>query len=325
MNHGSYFERGAVILSIDTEQIWGHFDLLDEEQFEARYPETRQIHDRLLQLLCREGIPATWTVVGMLAQPGSMGGVDPRLAGLPAHWTERIPAGDERSRPLWYARQFVERLRRARVPQDIGMHGGISHLVWGDPRTTAVVAAHELRHGMEALKEIGIRPVSFVFPRDLEAHYTLLRDAGIRCYRGRAPILSERFGYSKFGAMVRTAEELLDLTPPPVWPVETLPGLWNVPASMAIYCLGRTRSRMVPPRLRLERTRLGLAAAAAKQGIFHLAMHPENLAESSFAFSVFESMVGDICRRRDRERMEVVTMAGALDRVAADRRECATA
>jgi len=252
----------------------------------------------------------------MLSLPGSKGQYDARLAGLPGYWTRKIPDGNEHTKPLWYNRSFIERLRRARVPQDIGLHGGISHLVWGDSRTTPLIAARELRAGIQALNELGIRPVSFVFPRDLEAHLPVLRDGGIYAYRGRTPIISERFGYGKFSSLVRTGEELLKAVPRVLWPVETLPGLWNLPASMFIYNLGKTRSRFVAPRLRVERTQIGLTAAAAQRGVFHLGLHPENLAGSNFALSVFQQMIHQICRHRDRNGLEVLTLTGAVDRVA---------
>lgn len=316
MSHANFFERGAAIISIDTELIWGHLDLYSAEEFAERYANDRAIHDKLLDLLVREGIPATWTVVGMMALNGSDGPGDARLAGVPLWWTQRVKAGNEATQPLFYARTFVERLKRARVAQDIGMHGGISHLVWGDPRVDATIAARELRSGMEVLRAMGIRPASFVYPRDLDVHHALLRDAGIRCFRGRAPILSERFGYSKFGAVIRTVEELRKQVPPPVWPVEFLPGLWNLPCSMPIYNLSRERCRMVPARLRVERTTLGLRAAAEQRGIFHLNIHPENLAQSDFAFSVFEQMVHEMCRWRDQHGLEIHTMASAVNLVA---------
>jgi hypothetical protein len=317
------FERGAAVISIDTEQIWGHFDRMNETQFEERYPRARALHDSLLELLVRQGIPATWTVVGMLAMQGSKGPADERFEGLPGYWRERIPSGNEHSRPLWYARSFVRRLKRARVGQEIGMHGGISHLVWGDGRTTAAQATRELRSGMAALEELGVHPSAFVFPRDLEAHHAVLRDAGIRSFRGRAPIVSERFGYGKFGSAIRTAEELLKQVPPVVWPEETIPGLWNLRASMFLYCLGAKRSRWVAPRLRVERTILGLEAAAKERGVFHLGLHPENLAESEFAIRVFEDMIAQFARARDRG-MEILTLSEAVDRVAVSK-ERATA
>jgi hypothetical protein len=291
-------------------------DLMNERQFEKRYPCVREIHDRLLELLSAEGIGATWTVVGAMSLAESRGALDERMQGLPEHWTARIPAGDERTHPLWYARSFVRQLQRARTPQEIGMHGGISHLIWGDRGTSSTAAERELRAGMQALLEIGIRPRSFVFPRDLEALLAVLGECGIRCYRGRSPILSERFGYSKIGGIVRAAEELARLTPMVVWPEESKPGLWNLRPSMFIYSLGAERCRIVPARLRVDRTRIGLKAAIRRQGIFHLALHPENLAESLFAFSVFESMIHEICRFRDRHGLETLTMIQGVDRVA---------
>ena len=316
--------RGAAVISIDTEQIWGYFDLIGEQQFEARYPNARATHHRLLELLSREGIGATWAVVGALSLSGSDGCSDQRMRGVPAFWSERIPAGDERTRPLWYAGSFIRSIQKARTRQEIGLHGGISHLVWGDARTTAPLAARELRAGIAALKEIGVDPVSFVFPRDLEAHHAVLAEGGIRCYRGRAPILSERLGFNLAGSLARAAEEVSRATPPVVWPEEVLPGLWNLPASMFLYSLSRNRSRVVRPSLRVERTKLGLRAAARQRGVFHLGLHPENLAESDFAFSVFEQMIHEICRWRDQDDIETLTMSEAVNRVAMESKELAT-
>ena len=68
------FERGIVILSLDTEQIWGYLDLMKESQFRDRYPDTPGAHDKLLTSLCAAGVSATWFVVGALALRESAGG-----------------------------------------------------------------------------------------------------------------------------------------------------------------------------------------------------------------------------------------------------------
>jgi hypothetical protein len=116
--------------------------------------------------------------------------------------------------------------------------------------------------------------------------------------------------------MVRAVEEVARLTPPPVWPTEVLPGLWNIPASLFIYCMGSARSRWVPLRLRLERVRLGVEAAIRSKGIFHLGLHPENLAEGPEAFSTFEAILSYIAEMRE-AGVEVLTMAQALERAKA--------
>ncbi len=282
--------HGLVTISLDTERMWGYFDLMGEPQCHKRFPGAEPMHDRLLQLLVQGGVSATWAVVGGLALDSSAGAPDERLRGLDGSWTRRIPAGDQRTAPLWYARDFIRRLRDARPVQEIGLHGGLTHLPWGAGATTAEHARWELRQGLASLAELGIEPRSFVYPRDLVAQPELLAESGFGCYRGRAPIWSERFGYSLTGSAIRAAEELAVLTPPPVWPVRVLPGLWNLPASMPLYSMAAKRNRAIPLRLRLERVRRGLEAAARRRGVFHLALHPENLAEGPDAFSVFESV-----------------------------------
>jgi hypothetical protein len=311
--HDGTFARGAVVISIDTEQIWGHFDMMSEEDFCRRYPNSPAVNARLLEYLCMARISATLDVVGGLSLDGCDGEKDPRLSGLPKSWVARIPPGDEISRPLWYRRSFVCAITDAVPDQEIALHGGLTHMVWRRGEHSPDMLLLELVAGTRALKEIGVQPRSFVFPRDLEGSHELLGKAGIECYRGRAAIVSEKLGYNVAGSVARAAEELVSLTPPPVWPKEVLPHLWNLPASLFIYSMGRARARWIPLRLRLERVRLGVERAIERKGIFHIGLHPENLAESEEAFGIFESIVAYLARMRE-EGLEILTMSQALDR-----------
>ncbi|MFZ0594499.1 MAG: hypothetical protein WAM39_28850 [Bryobacteraceae bacterium] len=310
------FERGAVVISIDTEQIWGHFDITREHDFCKRYPNAPAVNDRLLKCICSAGLSATWDVVGALSLPGSEGAADPRMCGLPEEWIGRIPAGDEIATPLWYRRRFVTAIRDAVPTQEIALHGGLTHMVWGNGDNSSETLRLEMLRGMEALDEIGVQPRSFVFPRDLEGHHDVLAKGGIQCYRGRAPIMSEWLGYNPAGSITRAIEEVARLTPPPIWPTEVLPGLWNIPASLFIYCMGRSRSRWVPLHLRLERVRRGVEAAIQSKGIFHLGLHPENLAEAPDAFGTFETILSYLAGMREKG-VEILTMAQVLDRAKA--------
>src|SRR5260370_22006595 len=101
------FERGVLILSFDTEQIWGHADYLKDAQFLEQYPGAFEAHDRLLDRLCAADIRATWLLVGGLTLPGSEGARDRRMAGLPAEWTRLVPARSEMTAPMWYRRSFL--------------------------------------------------------------------------------------------------------------------------------------------------------------------------------------------------------------------------
>jgi len=302
------FERGVVILSLDTEQIWGYLDLLNEPQFRCRYPDTLAVHETLLARLRAAGVSATWFIVGGMTLDGSHGGQDRRMAGLPIDWTARIPKGSEMTNPLWYRRSFVERLRVACPCQEIGLHGGLTHFIWTDARATREVLQWELAEGVKALERALVRPRSFSFGREQEACHELLPAHGIRTYRGRTATLAHRLGATLPGALLRVFGELACATPPPVWPHETLPGLWNIPSSLFLYPIGPSRAKFVALRTRVERFSRGVEAAARYRGIFHFCLHPENLAESHHGFSMFDDILERLIRSRDRGDVEILTM-----------------
>lgn len=303
------FDRAVAVLSFDTEQIWGHMDIMDEHQFQSHFPGTFVAHERLLTCLLEAQISATWFVVGGLALDGSEGNHDFRMAELAPGWTARIPAGNEATRPLWYRRTFVQRLRDANPHQEIGLHGGLTHFIWTAPGAAPDVLARELDEGVAALEQAGVRVNSFSFPRDQEAHHELLPEHGIYCYRGRTQSLSFRLGRTLPGALLRVADELRFATPKPVWPRASLPGLWNIPSSLFLYPIGPARTCIVPLRTRIHRFRRGLDAAIRCQRMFHFCLHPDNLAECPEGLAMFREMLDYLVRARERGDVEVLTMS----------------
>ena len=59
-------ERGAFLLSIDTELAWGTVHLGLDKSYQAQYAQCREVINRLLELMERFEIKATWAVVGHL-------------------------------------------------------------------------------------------------------------------------------------------------------------------------------------------------------------------------------------------------------------------
>jgi peptidoglycan/xylan/chitin deacetylase (PgdA/CDA1 family) len=309
------FESGVVILSLDTEQIWGYLDQLNEAQFRIRYPDAVGAQEKVLACLSRAGVSATWFIVGGMALRGSDGARDVRMAGLPAEWTAKIPGGVEATTPLWYRHSFVERLRKARPFQEIGLHGGLTHLIWTDASATRDVVKRELAEGVKALEQALVHPISFSYGREQEAYHELLPAHGIRCYRGRTATRAFQLGPTLRGKVARLLDELRRSTPPPVWPQETLPGLWNIPSSLFLYPIGAARTRVVGLQTRIDRFSRGLAAAARLRGIFHFSLHPENLTESRYGFSLFEDILDLLIRIRDRGDVEILTMGEVAARM----------
>jgi peptidoglycan/xylan/chitin deacetylase (PgdA/CDA1 family) len=315
----SSFPSGAVILSIDTEHIWGYFDHLTEPAFHQRFPGAVEAQDRLLAHLREAGISATWFVVGAMALRECAGSGDARLAALSKHWTRRIPEGRESSAGLWYRPSFVRRLLDARPLQEIGLHGGLTHLVWTDSRVSQHTATHELQEGIRALEELGVRPRTFSFARTEEAYRSLLPANGLRSYRGLVPTLGWRLGRTWPGAFLRALDEWCVADPPVVWPRQVMPGLWNVPASMFFYPIRPLRSRVLPIRSRLERFNKGVEAAIRSGAIFHFSLHPENLAESPHGFAIFDEMLDRLNRACHQEGVEVLTMSDVISRMERNR------
>jgi hypothetical protein len=209
----------------------------------------------------------------------------------------------------------VERLREARPLQEIGLHGGLTHFIWTDARATRDVVRFELAEGVKALEQVRVRPRSFSFGRNEEAYHELLPAHGFSSYRGLTPVLAYRLGRTLPGALLRVWDEMSRATPPPVWPQETLPGLWNIPSSLFLYPIGPARARVVRLRTRIERFRRGIEAAIRCRGIFHFCLHPENLAESGHGFSLFEDIMERLVRARDLGDIEVLTMGAAAARM----------
>jgi hypothetical protein len=257
-------------------------------------------------------VAATWFLVGGLTLPGIESQSDQRLAGLPPSWTERILRGTEKTAPLWYRRCFVDRLAKASPAQEIGLHGGLTHLIWTDAQTTRPIADWELTQGLRALKQSSIEPFSFSFGREQETFHDLLSSSGIRCFRGRTPVMACRLGPTFPGAVLRAFDEWRSAEPPPIWPYEFLPGLWNLPSSLFLYPIGLPRTRVLPARKRIERFARGVDAAARFKGIFHFCLHPENLSESQCGFAIFEDMLDRLNRRRQSGDVEVLTMRQAV-------------
>ncbi len=120
---------------------------------------------------------------------------------------------------------------------------------------------------------------------------TCCQPTASHCYRGRTVTWDFQLGPTFRGAMARLLDEVRRATPPPVWPVETLPGLWNIPSSAFLYPIGGSRTRVVGLQSRIERFSRGLEAAARLRGIFHFCLHPENLTESPQGFALFEDIL----------------------------------
>ena len=313
-------ERGVFVLSLDFELIWGTLDLFGPQGFRrACEIERAQVVDRLLALLAEFEVPATWCVLGHLflerCQP--VAGVAhpeiprPAHAWRPGDWFADDSGGDEATRPLFYGRSLVEKIRACPTPQEIGGHS-FSHVIFGDAGCSRATAEAELKASLAAAAELGLTLRSFAFPRNSVGHLDLLQQNGFTCFRGPGPAWYERDDApGPIGRLAHLWDVARAAPPPGVRPVPALPGLWNIPGSMIYFPTHGVR-RLVPIERRVRRAEAGLAAAARDRSVFHLWFHPTNLADHPDP--MFAGLRAIFARARalaERGELELVAM-GAL-------------
>ena len=314
--------RGAFVLSLDFELIWGTMDTRGPEGFRAACERERsQVFEPFLALLEEFEIPATWCVLGhlMLDSCAPVDGVKHPEIVRPTHawqegdWFAHDPCSDEERAPIFYGRSLVERLIEARVPQEIGCHG-FSHVIFGDPGCSRETAVSEVRACVEAAAELGISPRSFAFPRNSVGHLDVLREQGFTCFRGPEPVWYARGGGAR--RMLERGGHLADVIAarrPPVVLPERTHGLIDIPGSMMFFPSNGAR-RHIPVSRRVRRALKGIDAAAHERRIMHLWFHPTNLAdETDTMLAGLETVFAEVARRRERGELEVLPMRGVAE------------
>ena len=309
--------RGAFVLSLDFELIWGTLDKRGPEGFRrACERERSEVFGAFLSLLEEFEIPATWCVLGhlMLDSCVPVNGrkhpeiVRPTHAWQQGDWFAHDPSSDEDRAPIFYGRSLVERLLEARVAQEIGCHS-FSHVIFGDPGCSRETAESEVRACVQAAGELGITPRSFAFPRNRVGHLDVLRQYGFTCFRGPEP--TWYMGGGRAPGRLRRAAHLADVVVarrPPVVVPELTQGLINIPASMMFFPAHGVR-RHIPVSRRVRRALKGVERAAREQRIMHLWFHPTNLADETDAMLAgLRSVFAEVARRRERGELDVLPM-----------------
>ncbi len=314
-------DRGVMMISLDFELIWGTMDRAGVSRFASACQRERDVViDRLLDLFTRNGVSATWCILGHLFLDNCQvdGGrkhpeiVRPNHAWFPGDWFENDPASSEKDAPIFYGRSLVRKIMAAGVPQEIGCHS-FSHVIFGDEGCSRAVAESELRACLEAAKSTSVELRSFAFPRNRVGHRSALKQHGFIAYRGPEP--------SWFGSLPRPlarAMHLLEVVaakePPVVVPRLDDEGLWDIPGSMIYFPMHGVRA-LIPVSWRVKRAIKGLDAAVANRKIFHLWFHPTNLAEHMDAmFKGLEEIIL-YAKALEREgRLEIASMGDIADR-----------
>jgi len=302
---------GAVILSIDAELGWGHHDM--ENPPSERVEAGRAGWSRLVELLDRFGVPATWAVVGHLFLKECDGYHDDHPA--PAGWFER-EREQWQSRPdIRFGPELIETLINGPVDHDIGSHT-FSHVEFDERETGRDLARAEIEASIRVASDFSVDFESFVFPRNIVGHRDLLAEYGFRCYRGRSPVnRGDSLMPKPLLRLLRggwMSDELLL-----VEPTIDEHGLVNIPASMFLYSFEGTIRDVFEPvlgDLTVKQAKRGIDQAARRDGVFHMWLHPNNL-HREYTVEQLRRILSYLSERRADGDISVKTMADVARRI----------
>jgi len=270
--------RPTVVISLDLELSWGSFDLFYNDELLKM---GRWAHDvgapNLLNHLTRNGLSATWAIVGAMMRsslPDVSGLPEVRYPHFPKPWFSYIPKdGTERTHPEWFGASLVEKIRSATPEQEIGFHS-FSHVPFGVRGMTRERAIAEYRHCAQIAQELRIQKSSFVFPRNSVAYLAELRDAGFSCFRD-VDKLQVRFSNRLLNSLSMIWADFAGSAPCTIEP-SMKEGIVSIPGSLLIRYAAGWR-KFIPDSSRLRRLRKGLERVRLNRGVFHVWFHPENL------------------------------------------------
>lgn len=301
----------TVVISVDAELAWGSHDF--ESVPTDRVESAREGWRTLVDRFSLYEVPATWAVVGHLFLADCEGEHPdhPSLDG----WFEADPGGPASTNERWFADGLVDALEESPLEHDVGGHS-FSHRQLS-PDLDREIARAEIAATVEAAAERGFDLDSFVHPGNVIGHRDLLADHGFTCYRGRRP------GLPYDGTPVEPARKLLSgvVGGPPrlVEPGVDEHGLVDVPASLYLFDIDGAPSRALhragfdPV---VDRAKRGIEAAAERDGVYHLWLHPNNLVDASDVDRV-ERVLEHVDIVRSRTDLTVETMATVAERVRA--------
>lgn len=304
-------EKGTFTFSLDFELAWGTRGRPKAPVMGPWLDGTRGAITELLDLLARHNVSATWASVGAMFL-ASLGKRHPWLSGPEFN---DIPAGDGPNANNWYALDILEELKACPTYQEIGCHT-LTHMYIGPGDDCRKALCLEMERFCELFDQLGLPPAkSFIYPKHKMAHYDVLAQYGITCFRGRDSDWFESLPGAIPRAAVRHMNARFAGRPRVDHCVRTPEGLWRIPSSQ-FYSPFMSVGRYVSARARVKKAIKGLRAAAATGGVYHLWTHPENLGvRTPELLGGLDEIFREAARLRSQGLIDILPMGAIADRL----------
>lgn len=304
------------MLTFDTELAWGTRGRAD---LKPDYDRTRETIRRILGILEKRDVAATWATVGHLFLDRCC-----RLDGV-AHpeivrpkrgdgdWYDEDPATSEERDPLWYGSDILGWIRGCATRQEIGCHT-FGHIRSDVPGFGEAAFRSDLEACRRAADEKGISLKSFVYPENRVAFVPALKEFGFECFRS-----GDTGWYASLPGPWSRIAHVLDQFLNPSAPVSDpvmRDGIWELKGSMYL-AHAHGWGAWLSDGQRVRKARNGIRLAAETGKTFHLWTHPFNLAsDPERLIPVLDRILDFACEERSKGRLEILTMAACASKLA---------
>lgn len=299
------------LITFDTELLWGIRFMGWSPEDEAAALRTRDtVMPAILQTLDEFAIPATFAIVGhLLVAPEEAAYPDlPADATDARTWYEAIAGDTARFADGFHWPNLPDLLATAQTRHEIALHS-FSHWHFESLATTRDIARFEITANRAALERAGLAASgSLVFPRNAPGQLAALSQVGVGAYRALDPNwyggLSGQL--SKLG---HVADCLLSWPPPVTTNLAMEDGVLVIPGSYLLWSTEGFRRR-IPQSCRVRQVRKGLQLAQRQTALFHLWMHPINLAHHpDLMLPTLRTCLEAAATLRDSGQLRVMTMS----------------
>jgi hypothetical protein len=313
-------EKGIFVISVDFEFAWGYIDQELDKKAERNIRQELAVFPRLISLLEKYNMPATWAIVGHLLEKNCQweNGLPhpeysrPIMKEEKKDWFFNHPKPGEPASPLWYdTENLVRIISKSKAGHEIASHS-YAHLIFDEKTTKGSAIKTDLANCRRIHQENNLPFKTFVFPRNQEGYHSLLKEQGIICYRGA----SEKW-YGNFHAPIKRIFNLASYYFP--GSNNSLPhfhqsGLINIPDSLLF--IGRNGLRkLVSPGAVYRKAAKGLGKASRAKNIFHFWFHPSNfIDQTEIQLEIFEKILARADYLRQERKLEILTMGQVANR-----------
>jgi len=302
---------GYFLFSLDTELAWGAFDHFHPGMFSADGRRERYAIKRILDILDKYDIAATWALVGHLFFEKCE--KCPQCPIL--EWKGKFSSFEEiyeTSSPLWYGADIIRILMERSSRHEIAFHG-FTHRIFDEKTMDSLDARTEILEWLKvASGKVSAGLQTVVFPRNKVGHLGVFKEYGFTCYRDDEVLPSSYYTIPFFGKALNKIDLVLQIRKPEIYdPTKDGNDLVRLPASRSLFRMPRKIDKMpggsILGQIHHQKIIQGVARAAASGKVIHIYTHPWEFREEK-DFARLEDLLSAVSQQIKNRRMISISM-----------------